>query len=113
MEQYLNAADLFLFPSVQEAMPRAVMEALACGLYVIGANIPALREILQEPYLGTVFDGGKAETLAPVLARSIGALGTLARHKAQRHAFIRRHFDTRGMIRGFEAICRQAVEGPT
>jgi glycosyltransferase involved in cell wall biosynthesis len=41
----LAAADAFLFPSLTEGMPNAVLEAMAAGLPVVGSDIPALREL--------------------------------------------------------------------
>ncbi len=41
----LCAADAFLFPSLTEGMPNAVLEAMACGLPIVGSDIPALREL--------------------------------------------------------------------
>ncbi len=45
MVPVLSAADAFLFPSLTEGMPNAVLEALACGLPVVASDIPALREL--------------------------------------------------------------------
>ncbi|MCK4340368.1 MAG: glycosyltransferase [Phycisphaerae bacterium] len=41
----LSAADAFLFPSLTEGMPNAVLEAMACGLPIVASDIPALREL--------------------------------------------------------------------
>ena len=41
----LSAADTFLFPSLTEGMPNAVLQAMAFGLPVVGSRIPALREL--------------------------------------------------------------------
>lgn len=41
------AADAFLFPSLTEGMPNAVLEALAAGLPVVASDIPAIRELID------------------------------------------------------------------
>ena len=41
----LSASDAFLFPSLTEGMPNAVLEALAWGLPIVASDIPALREL--------------------------------------------------------------------
>jgi len=46
-----NAADLFLFPSLQENCPVAPLEAAACGLPVIYKDIPEYRQLYRLPYL--------------------------------------------------------------
>ncbi len=49
LPQYLRAADLFVFPSQNrlEGFGLAVAEALACGLPVVVADIPGVREVIE------------------------------------------------------------------
>jgi len=43
---YLNNARIFILPSLYEGHPKALLEAMACGMPVIGANSPGIRDIL-------------------------------------------------------------------
>jgi len=45
---FLSAGDVFVFPSVYEATPLAMIEAMQIGLPVIASDIPGIREILEE-----------------------------------------------------------------
>lgn len=47
----IAAADLFVFPSLQEGSPNALLEALACNIPCIGSRIPEIGEILQHDEL--------------------------------------------------------------
>jgi glycosyltransferase involved in cell wall biosynthesis len=44
---YLNRASLFILPSHIEDHPKALLEAMACGLPVIGTDVPGIREVVR------------------------------------------------------------------
>ncbi len=47
----LRQADIFLFPTLSEGLPRTVIEAMACSLPCISSDIPSIRELLDEKWL--------------------------------------------------------------
>lgn len=65
----LAAADVFLFPSLTEGMPNAVLQALAAGLPVVGSDIPALRELSGPEQRLLLVPGTTAEDYAAALRR--------------------------------------------
>lgn len=46
--KYLNTADVFVLPTLQEGCCNAVIEAMACGLPVISSNLPFNWDVLNE-----------------------------------------------------------------
>ena len=52
VDRLLQAADLFLFPSLSEGQPNALLEALVAGVPFVAADIPAIREVLGPDWGG-------------------------------------------------------------
>jgi glycosyltransferase involved in cell wall biosynthesis len=48
VEQYFRAADVFVLPSIREAQPLALLEAMACGLPAIATQLPGATDVLIE-----------------------------------------------------------------
>ena len=44
----LNRHELFILPSLWEGMPKTLLEAMSCGLPVIGTNIIGTREVIKD-----------------------------------------------------------------
>ena len=71
MPKVYGGADLFVFPSLDEGMPNAVLEAMACGLPVIGTRISGTEELVVDDQTGTLLEPGDVNALSDALANSI------------------------------------------
>ncbi len=86
---YLQAADLFAFPSRSEGMPNALLEAMACGLPFVATRLGCVEEIAppeQRPYLVPVDDADALAEAIISLARDADArrrLGTAVRRTVE------------------------------
>jgi glycosyltransferase involved in cell wall biosynthesis len=63
----LCIADVFVFPSLYEAMPMALVEAMGLGLPIVGGDIPAMREVLSDA--GILVASENAEEIASAVRR--------------------------------------------
>lgn len=45
---YLNAADVFVLPTLAEGCCNAIIEAMACGLPIISSNLPFNWDVLND-----------------------------------------------------------------
>lgn len=62
VENILPYADLFILPSFSEGLSIALIEALACGLPVIGSNIAGMKEVIT-PQVGLLINPHKPSSI--------------------------------------------------
>jgi starch synthase len=69
--ELLSAADLYVFPSRHEGFPVAPIEAMACGLGLISADVSGVRDVLAggESAGGLIVPRGDPQRLADQLGR--------------------------------------------
>jgi glycosyltransferase involved in cell wall biosynthesis len=56
VEEYLQAADVFVFPTEYEGLSLALVEALSCGLPTVATKVGAADELICPPENGLVVD---------------------------------------------------------
>lgn len=66
-----RAADLFLFASLQEGLPVAIMEAMACGLPIIASNIRGNVDLIDAAEGGWLVDPTDADGFAGAIQSAL------------------------------------------
>lgn len=56
----LNSCDLFVLPSLYEGHPKALLEAMACGLPVVGTRVQGTQEIIRDDQNGLLCETDSA-----------------------------------------------------
>lgn len=69
----LHAADLFFFPSLQEGLPVAVMEAMACGLPIVCSRIRGNTDLIDEGLGGYLVNATDTAGFTQALTQCIHA----------------------------------------
>jgi glycosyltransferase involved in cell wall biosynthesis len=90
-EDLLLAADVFVFPSLEESMPPPVLRAMAAGCPVVATDIPAHRELIEHEREGLLVPVEDPAALAAAIGRLwqepelAGQLAEAARAKVARN----------------------------
>jgi glycosyltransferase involved in cell wall biosynthesis len=67
----LRMFDVFVLPSLSEALSNSLMEAMACGRPVIASNVGGNPELVHDAETGLLFEPGNVGALAEALGRLI------------------------------------------
>lgn len=90
--RWLSAIDIFVLPSVSEALSNSLMEAMSCGCAPVVSNIGGNPELVEDGERGLLFRAGDAEDLARCLS-TLAADDALRRRFADAsRRFIRENF---------------------
>jgi glycosyltransferase involved in cell wall biosynthesis len=71
VQQYLQASDIFVLPSEDDAFPLSLVEAMACGLPVVATRVGGIPEIITPEDDGLLIEAGDARLLHDALCRLI------------------------------------------
>jgi L-malate glycosyltransferase len=86
---WLHAIDIFVLPSLSEALSNSIMEAMACGCCVVASRVGGNPELAIDGETGLLFESGNAVDLAArlgVLIENTGLRRQLAESGTRRMA---------------------------
>ena len=105
----LSAADAFLFPSLTEGMPNAVLEAMACGVPVLASDIPVHRELAGDEQRVLLVSGDDARDFAAALLRLRDEPGRRATLADRAATWARAHLDPHATVQAVMRIYREVL----
>lgn len=85
----LQSCDLFVFPSVNEGLPLAVLEAMSCGLPVVACRDTGAEDCILSGTEGLLVPGRDLGALVEAMRwcyghrKELGAMGVLARRRIE------------------------------
>ncbi len=90
VEEILPCGDLFLLPSQEESFGLSALEAMACGVPLVGSLGSGISEVIEDGVTGMLHPVGDTGAMAD---SAIELLGDPVRHKSFQEASIRRAND--------------------
>ncbi len=108
LPERLRAADAFVLPSFYEGHPKALLEAMACGLPVITTNVPGIRELIQHGHTGWLCGTG-AESLRAGIQAVLGDAALADQMGATARRYIVEHCSLSRVVELELTIYREAL----
>ena len=107
---YYSIADLFIINTLdegrREGCPVALLEAMACGLPVIGSDIPGIRDILK-PFSKNLFQAGDIEELKKAIMNNLNYENKKLREDFKSR--ISKYYDISIEVSNHESIYKQCL----
>ena len=104
VNELLAGGDLFVHPSLEDAFPTVLLEAMAAGLPVVASRVGGIPEIVIEDVTGLLVPPGDAKALAAAIQEpALPAMSAAARERAERE------FSTTAWIARMEHVYREVV----
>ena len=90
--EWLRAIDVFVLPSLSEALSNSLLEAMACGCCPIASDTGGNPELVKDGACGLLFPSGNASALAGCLRAVLGDRELRRRLAAEAESRARREF---------------------
>jgi glycosyltransferase involved in cell wall biosynthesis len=84
--EYLQSADLFVFPTENDAFPSSLIEAMSCGLPIVTTPVGAIKTIITHQETGLIVQPGNHQQLYEALVAILSdeklasRMGQVGRH---------------------------------
>jgi glycosyltransferase involved in cell wall biosynthesis len=109
---WLNAIDIFVLPSLTEALSNSLMEAMACGCAAVATNVGGNPELVEDGETGLLFPAGDAAMLAAALRRLIADASARAALAGKAVRLIRERFRLEDSARRMGEIYNALLTDP-
>ena len=107
----MNALDLNVMTSREEALCLSVIEGMTVGVPALGSDTCGLPEAIEDGVTGELFPPGDAEGLAEKIIKLYGDRELLARYSENARRTAAEKFSPRKMCREIEALYIELLHG--
>ncbi len=106
---WLRAIDIFVLPSLSEALSNSLMEAMSCGCAVVASAVGGNPELVSDGTTGLLFQAGNASELGDRLERLMVDEGLRARVGTSASDTVRRRFSLEASVQRMEEIYKELL----
>lgn len=110
VREWLREIDIFVLPSLSEALSNSLLEAMASGCTAVASRVGGNPELVQDGNTGLLFAPGDTVDLARQL-RSLIASETLRKQLSETSlSFVRKHFNRDASVQRIQNLYRSFLK---
>ena len=79
IREICKSSDIFVFPSIQEGLPVALMEAMAAGLPVVCSKIRGNTDLIEDGVSGYLFENSNIDSLQSAISKALADTLSMAK----------------------------------
>ena len=102
----MRSFTVFVLPSLSEATPVTILEAMATALPVVASRVGGVPQLVLDQHTGLLVPPSDPETLADALSAYIRDPQLRARHGAAGRAHVLAHYSIDKMVEGYDSLYR-------
>jgi glycosyltransferase involved in cell wall biosynthesis len=109
-EKYYQNSSILIMPSIcEEAFGRSTVEAMSCGLCVIGSNIGGTPELIIPYKTGVLFEPGNADDFKKKINYLLENPDKIKLMGHNARAFIKKKYNYKEMIRNYKEVYQETI----
>lgn len=107
---FLRGLTVFALPSVAEGTPGAALEAMACGVPVVGSRVGGVPEVVADGETGVLVPASDAAALAAALGRYVADPALARQHGAAGRARVLQRYGMAAMVAAYQGLYDRLCE---
>lgn len=110
VQPFLAQMDIFVLPSREEAMPVALLEAMAQGCAAVGSNVGGIPEVIEDGFSGELVPSGNEFALTESLRRLVQDRELREQYGRAARARIENHFSLPAMMESYADLYQRLMQ---
>lgn len=109
----LGGVDVFAMSSLAEGTPGSALEAMACGLPVVGTRVGGLPEVIDDGVSGLLVPPADPAAMAAALAHYVASPALARQHGAAGRQRVMRLYNLNAMVAAYQGLYDKLCERKT
>lgn len=109
IKKYLSIADVFIRPSLDEGFGIAFIEAMACGIPVIGTNVGGIPDIIKNNENGIIIEPRNEKQIINSILNLLNNKDLAEKLSAKGHEYVKKQFNWDNIYKKMKSVYEEVI----